>query len=78
MTDHPMFLEYDWTFNAYRAHFSRQSRNAFETLGATRHALHLCGLQLEAKSDERTLRIEFMAPVAERVDFSPLGIGLAE
>ena len=76
MTDHPMFLEYDWTSNTYRSHLcgaSTSVAHSFETLAASRHALHLIGLRIGDKTDERTWRIEFMEPVAERADFSQLG-----
>jgi hypothetical protein len=76
MTDHPMFLEYDWTSNTYRSHLCgafTSVAHSFETLAASRHALHLIGLRIGDKTDERTWRIEFMEPVAERADFSRLG-----
>jgi hypothetical protein len=76
MTDHPMFLEYDWTSNTYRSHLcgaGTSVAHSFETLAASRHALHLIGLRIGDKTDERTWRIEFMEPVAERADFSRLG-----
>src|ERR1700722_208377 len=76
MTDHPMFLEYDWTSNTYRSHLcgaSTSVAHSFETLAASRHALHLIGLRIGDKTDERTWRIEFIEPVAERADFSRLG-----
>ena len=69
MTDHPMFLEYDWTSNTYRSHLcgaGTSVAHSFETLAASRHALHLIGLRIGDKTDERTWRIEFMEPVAER------------
>jgi hypothetical protein len=74
MTDHPMFLEIDWTSNTYRSHLGGAfTSHTFETLAAARHDLRLIGLRLGAKSDERTWRIEFMEPVAERADASRLG-----
>ena len=76
MTDHPMFLEYDWTSNTYRSHLCgafTSAEHSFETLAAARHALRLIGLRLGDKTDERAWRIEFMEPVAERADFSRLG-----
>ena len=76
MTDHPMFLEYDWTSNTYRSHLcgaGTSVAHSFETLAASRHALHLIGLRIGDKTDERTWRIEFIEPVAERADFSRLG-----
>jgi hypothetical protein len=76
MTDHPMFLEYDWTSNAYSSHLGgafTSAEHSFETLAAARHALRLIGLRLGDKTDERTWRIEFMEPVAERADASRLG-----
>jgi hypothetical protein len=76
MTDHPMFLEYDWTSNTYRSHLGGAGTSvahSFETLAASRHALHLIGLRIGDKTDERTWRIEFMEPVAERADFSRWG-----
>ena len=72
----PMFLEYDWTSNTYRSHLcgaGTSVAHSFETLAASRHALHLIGLRIGDKTDERTWRIEFMEPVAERADFSRLG-----
>ena len=74
MTDHPMFLEYDWTSNTYRPHLCSAGTSvahSFETLAASRHALHLIGLRIGDKTDERTWRIEFMEPVAERALTSP-------
>jgi hypothetical protein len=71
MTDHPMFLEYDGASNAYRSHLCgafTSVEHSFETLAAARHALHLVGLRIGAKTDERTWRIEFIEPVAERAD----------
>jgi hypothetical protein len=70
-----MFLEYDWTSNAYSSHLGGPftTEHSFETLAAARHALHLIGLRLGAKTDERTWRIEFMEPVAERAGASRLG-----
>jgi hypothetical protein len=64
-----MFLEYDWTSNTYRSHLcgaGTSVAHSFETLAASRHALHLIGLRIGDKTDERTWRIEFMEPVAER------------
>jgi hypothetical protein len=75
MTDHPMFLEYDWTSDTYRSRLSDAPmtiQHSFPTLAAARHALHLVGLRLGAKTDGRTWRIEFMEPVAERADASRL------
>ena len=63
MTDHPMFLEYDWTSNTYHSHFGGafpSIEHSFETLAAARHALRLIGLRIGAKTDARTWRIEFM------------------
>ena len=71
-----MFLEYDWTSNTYRSHLcgaGTSVAHSFETLAASRHALHLIGLRIGDKTDARTWRIEFMEPVAERADFSRLG-----
>ena len=76
MTDHPMFLEYDLTSNTYRSHLCGalpSSAHAFETLAAARRLLRLIGLQIGAKTGQRTWRIEFMEPVAERADASRLG-----
>ena len=76
MTDHPMFLEYDWTSNTYRARLGdalMSIEHSFGTRAAARHALRLVGLRIGDKTDERTWRIEFMEPVAERADFSRLG-----
>jgi hypothetical protein len=74
MTDHPMFLEYD--SDAYRSYLGdafTSIEHSFETLAAARHALRLVGLRLGTKTDARTWRIEFVEPVAERVEFSRLG-----
>jgi hypothetical protein len=68
MTDHPMFLEYDWTSNTYRSHLGGEFEHSFATLAAARHALHLIGLRVGTKTDGRTWRIEFMEPVVERAD----------
>jgi hypothetical protein len=71
MTDHSMFLEFDWTSDTYRSHLGdgvTEKPHAFETLAAARHALRLVGLRLGAKTDGRTWRVEFMEPVAERAD----------
>jgi hypothetical protein len=76
MTNHPMFLEYDWTSDTYRSHFGgavTSSEHSFETLAAARHGLRLVGLQIRAKTDVCTWRIEFMEPVAERADAFCLG-----
>ena len=75
MTDHSMFLEYDWTSNTYRSHLCGASTSVahFETLAASRHALRLIGLRIGDKIDERTWGIEFMEPVAQPADFSRLG-----
>jgi hypothetical protein len=74
MTDPPMFLEYDRTFNAFRSHLGGAfTSHYFETLTAARHDLRLIGLRLGAKTDPRTWRIEFIEPVATRADFARLG-----
>jgi hypothetical protein len=76
MTDHPMFLEYDWTSNTYHSHLGGAFtliEHSFETLAASRHALHLIGLRIGDKTGPRTWRIEFMEPVAERADAFRLG-----
>jgi hypothetical protein len=76
MTDHPMFLEYDWTSNMYRSHLGGAFpwiEHSFETLADARHDLRLIGLRMGAKTDERTWRIEFLGPVAERADAFHLG-----
>jgi hypothetical protein len=81
MTDHQMFLEFDWTSNTYRARLgdaSRSIKHAFETLAAARHALRLVGLRVGAKTNPRTWRIEFTEPVAERADSSHFGVGPTE
>jgi hypothetical protein len=44
-----MFLEYDWTSNTYLSHLGGASSSvahSFETLAASRHALHLIGLRI--------------------------------
>ena len=54
MTDHPMFLEYDWTSNTYHAHLGAaftSIEHSFETLAAARHALRLVGLRIGGKTD---------------------------
>ena len=65
-----MFLEYGGTSNTYRSHLlaarERRSRTLSRPLAASRHAFHLIGLRIGDKTDERTWRIEFMEPVAER------------
>jgi hypothetical protein len=71
MTDHPMSLAYDWTSNAYCARLGDTSmpiEHSFETLAAARHNLRLIGLRLGAKTDQRTWRVEFTEPAAERAD----------
>jgi hypothetical protein len=76
MTDHPMFLEYDWASNTYHSHLCDGFTwidHSFETLAAARHPLRLVGLRIGAKTDARTWRIEFTEPVGERANFSRLG-----
>jgi len=76
MTDHPMFLEYDWTSNLYRSHLAgafMSIEHSFETLAGARHALRLVGLRIGDKIDACTWRIEFTEPVAGRADFARLG-----
>jgi hypothetical protein len=76
MTDHPMFLEYDWTSRTYRSHLSGafgSIKHSFETLVAARRDLRLIGLQVGAKTDMFKWRIEFTEPVAERADAFRLG-----
>jgi hypothetical protein len=76
MTDHPMFLEYDWASNTYHSHLCGGFTlidHSFETLAAARHALRFVGLRIGAKTDARTWRIEFTESVGERADFSRLG-----
>jgi hypothetical protein len=54
MTDHPMFLEYDWISNTYRSRLSdvlMSGEHSFGTLAAARHALHLVGLRVGVKTD---------------------------
>jgi hypothetical protein len=68
MTDHPIFLEFDWTSNAYRSHRSGELEHSFATLAAARHGLHLIGLRIGAKTDRHKWRIEFMEPVADRAE----------
>jgi hypothetical protein len=78
MTDHPMFLEYDWPSNMYRSHLGGAFpwiEHSFETLADARHDLRLIGLRIGAKTDERTWRIEFLEPVSERADAFRLGNG---
>jgi hypothetical protein len=70
-----MFLEYDWTSDAYRSHLGgafTSIEHSFETLAAARHALRLVGLRIGARTDVVTWRIEFREPAAERADFSRL------
>ena len=76
MTEHRMFLEYDWTSNTYRCHLGGEFtpiEHSFETLAGARRDLRLIGLRLGAKTDERTWRIEFTEPHAERADPFRLG-----
>jgi hypothetical protein len=76
MTDHPMFLEYDWISNTYRSRLSdvlMSGEHSFGTLAAARHALHLVGLRVGVKTDPRTWRVEFVEPVADRANASRLG-----
>jgi hypothetical protein len=76
MTDHIMFLEYDWTSNTYHSRLGgafTSIEHSFETLAAARHALHLIGLRIGDKTDPRTWRIDFMEPVSERDDAFRLG-----
>jgi hypothetical protein len=71
-----MFLEYDETSNTFRSHLCgafTSVAHSFPTLAAARHALHLVGLRIGAKTDASLWRIEFMEPVAERADASRLG-----
>jgi hypothetical protein len=74
-----MFLEYDWTFRAYRLHLGgghTGNEHSFETLAAARRGLRFIGLRIGAKTDPRTWRVEFMEPVAERADaFRFRGVG---
>jgi hypothetical protein len=74
MTDHPMFLEFDWTSDAYRLHLGNRvtSSHSFETLPAARHALRLVGLRVGIKTDPRTWPIELIEPVVEHADASRL------
>jgi hypothetical protein len=68
MTDHPMFLQYDWMSNAYRSRPGAAFmpiEHSFKTLAAARHGLRLVGLRLGAKTDGHTWQIEFTEPVAE-------------
>jgi hypothetical protein len=73
MNDHPMSLEYDGTSKTFRSHLGGESEHSFETLADARHDLRLIGLRVGAKTDERTWRIEFLEPVAERADAFCLG-----
>jgi hypothetical protein len=66
-----MLLQYEWMSNTYRSRLGdalTSTAHSFETLAAARHGLRLVGLQLGAKTDGHTWRIEFMEPVAERAD----------
>jgi hypothetical protein len=68
-----MFLEYDWTSNAYRSHLGdavMSSEHSFETLASARHALRIIGLRIGDKTHVCTWRIEFMEFVAGRDDVS--------
>jgi hypothetical protein len=58
MTAPPMFLEFDWTSNAYCSHLGGEFEHSFETLAAARRDLRLIGLRLGTKTDPRTWRIE--------------------
>jgi hypothetical protein len=74
MTDHSMFLEFDSASIAFRSHLGGTfSPHSFDTLADARHDLHLIGLRIGAKTGFCTWRIEFMEPVAERVDFAHFG-----
>jgi hypothetical protein len=76
MTDHPMFLEYDWTSETFRAHLCgafTSVAHSFPTLAAARQGLRRVGLGIGAKTDVCLWQIEFMKRVAERADFSRLG-----
>jgi hypothetical protein len=76
MTNHPMFLEHEGISNMFRSHLGGAGTSiahSFQTLAAARHALHLIGLRIAAKTDGRTWRIEFIEPVAERADAFPFG-----
>jgi hypothetical protein len=73
MTDHPMSLEYDETSDTFRSHLGGESEHSFETLAAARRDLRLIGLRIAAKTDQRTWRIEFTEPAAERLPFGKLG-----
>jgi hypothetical protein len=79
MTDHPMFLKYDGTSNAFRSHLGGEfTSHTFETLDDARHELRLIGLRIGAKTDERTWRIEFLEPAAARADAFRLGKKLVQ
>jgi hypothetical protein len=88
MTDHGMFLEYDWTSNTYRSHLcgaSSEDRALFPDAGGLAPRISpYRSLRVGDKIDERTWRIEFfMEPVAERADAfhlrdSPIGMGNEE
>ena len=58
-----MFLEYDWTFNVYRARLGQTFTDIrgvryWESLKDAKAALASCGLKLTKKTDTRTWKIE--------------------
>jgi hypothetical protein len=75
MTDHPMFLRYDWTSNTYSLHLGGAFtiEHSFETLAAARHALHLIGYGSEIRPMSAHGGSNSWEPVAERADAFRLG-----
>jgi len=58
-----MFLEYDWTFNVYRARFGNhftdvRGERSWDSLPEAKRALRAANLKLGKKTDSRTWRIE--------------------
>jgi hypothetical protein len=76
MTDHPMFLEYDWTSETFRSHLCgavTSVAHSFPTLAAARQGLRRVGLRIGDKTSVCLWRIEFIKPVAEPADAFRLG-----
>ena len=71
-----MFLEYDWTYDAYRPRLGDgfpSITRSFETLAAARHALRLVGLRLGVKTDPRTWQVEYMVADGDPIPRSHQG-----
>lgn len=64
-----MFLEYDWTFNCYRARFGQsfidvRGARYWDTMADARFWLAQAGLKVGRKTDSRTWAIDLIVPVA--------------